>query len=113
MDFILNEAFEDEFIEFSDSTTEEENSEDESDSFVENDVEDGEQEPSFYRSIDNKNERVKFFIQKFETDSEKIDEDYYGDDDQPELFNPEKSEKIEFDSFEKSQDLSAAFKKVF
>ena len=61
MDFILNEAFEDEFIEFSDSTTEEEYSEDESDSFVENDVEDGEQEPSFYRSIDNKNERVKFF----------------------------------------------------
>ena len=122
MDFILNEAFEDEFIEFSDETAEEgktnsEYSENESDSFIENDDdkmfvfhEGGEQESSFYRGIDNKNKRVKFFNQDLETNPENFGEDYFEDDEQPELFNPDNSEEIEFDSFENCQDLSNIFK---
>ena len=83
MDFILNEAFEDKFIWFSDETAEEEYSKNESDSFIENDDdkmflcdEGGEQESSFYRGIDNKNEGVKFFNQDLEANPENFDEDY-------------------------------------
>ena len=117
MDFILNEAFEDEFTEFSDKTTEEEYSENESDSFIENNDDKmfvcdqgGEQEWSFYKGIDNKNERVKFVNQNLAANPEKFDKDYFEDDEQPELFNPENSEENEFDSFENCQDLSSIFK---
>ena len=119
MDFILNEAFEDKFIWFSDETAEEEYSKNESESFIENDDgkmfvcdEGGEQELSFYRGIDNKN-GVKFFNQDLEANPENFDEDYFEDDEQPELFNPENSEETEFDSFENCQDLSNILKTAF
>ena len=65
MDFILNEAIkerEDDFkLVFSDDS-EEEYSEEEDEMFVcdESDDEDGEQDASFYRSLNNKEERSKF-----------------------------------------------------
>ena len=92
MYFILNEAIEedDEFkLVFSDES-EGEFSEEEWLDFI--DDEDGEEqeEPSFYRSVDN-NEAVKFSNQTknpHEVADESEDE-YYGEDDMPELFNPE------------------------
>ena len=76
-------------------------SENESDSFIEDDDdkmfvcnEGGEQELSFCRGIDNKNELVKFFNQDLEANPENFDEDYFEEDEHPELFNPENNEEI-------------------
>ena len=65
MDFILNEAIEereDDFKLVFSNDSEEEYSEEEDKMFVcdESDNKDGEQDASFYRSLNNKEEQVKF-----------------------------------------------------
>ena len=113
MDFILNEASveDDDFNNFSDELSEEEFSEDESDLFIDEEVSDGEQNPSFYRSLENSLERVKFINQETNVDPNDFDGEYFADDNQPELYDPENAENVEFNTFENNQDLSSAFKK--
>ena len=113
MDFILNEAsvVDDDFNNFSDELSEEEFSEDESDLFIDEEVSDGEQNPSFYRSLENSLERVKFINQETNVDPNDFDGEYFADDNQPELYDPENAENVEFNTFENDQDLSSAFKK--
>ena len=77
------------------------------------DDKDGEEqeERSFYRSADN-NEAVKFSNQTknpHEVADESEDE-YYGEDDMPELFDPEHREDVEFDLFDSSHDKSQFLK---
>ena len=113
MDFILNEAsvVDDDFNNFSDELSEEEFSEGESDLFIDEEVSDGEQNPSFYRSLENSLERVKFINQETNVDPSDFDGEYFADDNQPELYDPENAENVEFNTFENDQDLSSAFKK--
>ena len=113
MDFILNEASveDDDFNNFSDELSEEEFSEDESDLFIDEEVSDGEQNPSFYRSLENSLERVKFINQETNVGPNDFDGEYFADDNQPELYDPENAENVEFNTFENDQDLSSAFKK--
>ena len=112
MDFILNEAsVEDaEFNNISDES-DEEYSEDESELFMDEKLSDSEQDRSFYRSHDNNAERATFFNQEKIADPNDFDGEYFGDDNQPELFDPENAEDVEFNTFENDQDLSSAFKK--
>ena len=112
MDFILNEAsVEDaEFNDFSDES-DEEYSEDESELFIDEKLSDSEQDRSFYRSHDNNAERATLFNQEKIADPNDFDGEYFGGDNQPELFDPENAEDVEFNTFENDQDLSTAFKK--
>ena len=75
--------------------------------------EDGEHDASFYRSLNNKEERVKFpnQIRNPEEVVEESDVDYFGEDDMLELFDPENRDEVDFDSFINSLDKSQAFKK--
>ena len=121
MDFILNEATEegDNFkLVFSDESEGEYSEEEES--FVEDEMficksleDDGElQEPSFYRSVDNLARSVKFANQ-ITNPEEVVDEsedEYFGEDDMPELFDPEIRENVEFDEFSSASDKSNVFK---
>ena len=112
MDFIFNEASdEDDFNNFSDESNEEEYSEDESDLFIDEEMSDREQNLSFYRGLENNAERVTFFNQETVVDPNDFDGEYFGDDNQPELFDPENAENVEFNTFENDQDLSLGFKK--
>ena len=112
MDFILNEAIEedDEFkLVFSDDS-EEEFSEEKL-NFIDDDEGEEQEEASFYRSVDN-NEQVKFSNQTRNPD-EVVGEsegEYYGEDDMPELYDPENRKDVEFDSFDNFFDKSTIFK---
>ena len=41
---------------------------------------------------------------------EEIEEDYFGEDNMPELFDPENRDEVEFDSFNNSLDKCRTFK---
>ena len=116
MDFILNETIEedDEFkLVFSDESEGEFSEEEELDFIDDKDGEEQE-EPPFYRSVDN-NEAVKFSIQTrnpHEVADESEDE-YYREDDMAELFDPEDREDAEFDLFDSSPNKSQFFKNSF
>ena len=122
MDFILNEFVqeEDEFLlTFSDnsdgnlSDEEEYNATDEElidDSIIE---EDDQQDASFYRNLDNRDEYMKFSNQTknpIEVVS-KEHTDTFGDDNQPELYNPGDREQVDFDLFDSHTLKSKSFKK--
>ena len=120
--FILNETFEDteDFkLVFSDDSEEEYSEEEEQyndEMFIcgDSDDEDGEQDASFYRSVNIKNEQVNFHMQirnPEEVLNEIKGDEFYREDDMPELFDPENRDEIEFDSFEESSTKSQAFKK--
>ena len=116
MDFILNEAIEedDEFkVVFPDDSGDEEFSEEEEGlNFIDDDEGEVQQEASFYRGIDN-SERVRFSNQT-RNPEEVVDEsedEYYREDDMPELYDPEKREDVEFDLSDKHFDKSQIFKK--
>ena len=117
MDFILNEAIEegeDDFkLVFADDS-EEEYSEKEDEMFVsdESNDEDGEKDASFYRSLNNKEEQVKFVNQTRNPEEavQESDNEYFREDDMPELFDSENREEVEFNSFENSSNKSQAFK---
>lgn len=74
--------------------------------------EEGEQGASSYRSLSNKEERVKFLNQTRNPEevAYEYEEEYFGEDDMPELFNPENREEVEFDSFDNNFDKSQTFK---
>ena len=113
MDFILNEAIEedDEFkLVFSDDS-EEEFSEEKL-NFIDDDEGEEQEEASFYRSVDN-NEWVKFSNQTRNPDEvvDESEDEYYGEDDMPELYDPENRKDVEFDSFDNYFDKSQFFKK--
>ena len=113
MDFILNEGIEedDEFkLVFSDNS-EEEFSEEQELNFIDDDEGEEQEEASFYRSVDN-NECVIFSNQTKNPDDvvKESEDEYYGEDDMPELFDPENREDIEFDSFDNYSDKSQIFK---
>ena len=117
MDFILNEAIkerEDDFKLVFSENSEEEYSEEEDEMFIcdESDDEDGEQDASFYRSLNNKEEHVKFPNQTKNPEEvvQESDDEYFGEDDMPELFDPENRDEVEFNSFDNSSNKSQAFK---
>ena len=113
MDFILNGAIEedDEFkLVFSDDSEEEFSEEEQQLNFIDEGGEQQQEEASFYRSVDN--ERVRFLNQTRNTD-EVIDEsedEYYGEDGMPKLYNPENRKDVEFDSFDNYFNKSMIFK---
>ena len=102
MDFILNEAFEeseDFKLVFSDDVDEEFSEEEEQlGSFVTNeeddmfiDDEEQEEDESFYRNLNNREDYVQFPNQTKNPIEvvEEPEDDYVGEDDMPELFDPE------------------------
>ena len=114
MDFILNEAIDedDEFkLVFSDDSEEGFSEEEQELNFIDGDEGEEQQEASFYRSVDN-NERVKFSNQTRNPDKvvNELKDECYGEDDMPELFDPENREDVEFDSFDNYLDKSQIFK---
>ena len=70
------------------------------------------EEASFYRSADN-NKHVKFSNQTRNLDEiiDELEDEYYGEDDMPELFDPENREDVEFDSFDNYSEKSQIFQK--
>ena len=74
--------------------------------------EDGEQCPSFYRSVNNKEERVKFLNQtrNLKEVVEEFEDDCFGEGNMSELFDLENRDEVEFDSFNNSLDKSRTFK---
>ena len=115
MDFFLNEVIEEdnEFkLVFSDDSEEEFSEEEQELNFIDDDEGEVQEEASFYRNIDN-NEHVKFSNQTRNPDEvvNESEDEYYGEDDMPELFDPENSEDVEFDSFDNYSDKSQVFKK--
>ena len=120
----MNEAIEereDNFkLVFSDDSKEEYSEEEQLDSNNEDEMfvcnesndEDGEQDASFYRSLNNKEEHVKFPNQTKNPEEvvQESDDEYFGEDDMPELFDPENRDEVEFNSFDNSSNKSQAFK---
>ena len=118
MDFILNEAEietgslkfdsdEDEMECDSDPSTEDED-------FLDDDAcyeEHIEQDPSFCRSFDNREEFSNFENQTKNPaeSSKKSEKNYYGEDDLPELFAPEKRKKVNFHSFSNHKERALNF----
>ena len=116
MDFVLNEAIEedDEFkLVFSDDSGDEEFSEEEKElNFIDDDEGEVQQGASFYRSVDN-SEGIRFSNQTRNPEEvvNESEDEYYGEDDMPELYIPEKREEVEFDLFDNHFDKSQIFKK--
>ena len=79
--------------------------------FIDDDEGEEQEEASFYRSVDN-NERVKFSNQTRNLDDvvDESEDEYYSEDDMPELFDPENMEDVEFDSFDNYPGKSQIFK---
>ena len=105
MDFILNEAIEEdnEFkLVFSDDS--------EGELFIDHVVEEEPQDESFYRKVDN--QPLKFLNQTrhFNEVIQDSYQEYFGEDDLPELFDPENREEVEFDFSEKNQSKSSKFR---
>ena len=116
MDFILNEAIKEdnEFnLVFSDDSKGElfeEEDEGEEFNFTDDVVEEEPQDESFYRKVDN--QPLKFLNQtrNFNEVIQDSHQEYFGEDDLPELFDPENREEVEFDFSEKNQSRSSKFK---
>ena len=114
MDFILNEVTEEdnEFkLVFSDDSEGELFEEDEEElDFVDDNAEEEQQDQSFYRKVDS--QPLKFLNQtrNFNEIIQSSHQEYFGEDDLPELFDPENREKVEFDFSEKNQLKSSKFK---
>ena len=116
MDFILNEATEKDnefklvFSDDSEGELFEEEDEGEELNFIGDNIEEESQDVSFYRRVDN--QPLKFLNQKinFNEIIQDSHQEYFGEDDLPELFDPENREEIEFDFSEKNQSKSSKFK---
>lgn len=107
MDFILNEALEDDYkLGFSDEDVnlEEKHSSREGGEVLVYDSEE-EQDASFYRSIDNRFQNQTINSQEMVDLSE--DKDYGEDDYLPELFNPEIRENVLFDNSDSTKSKSS------
>ena len=80
---------------FSDESEGEFSEEEQEFNFIDDDEGEEQEEGSFYRSVDN-NERVKFSNQTRNLDEvvNESEDEYYGEDDMPELFDSEKREDV-------------------
>ena len=115
MDFILNEAIEEDnefklvFTDDSKGELFEKEDEGEELNFIDV-VEEEPQDESFYRKVDN--QPLKFLNQTrhFNEVIQDSYQEYFGEDDLPELFDPENREEVEFDFSEKNQSKSSKFK---
>ena len=115
MDFILNEAIEEDnefklvFTDDSKGELFEKEDEGEELNFIVG-VEEEPQDESFYRKVDN--QPLKFLNQTrhFNEVIQDSYQEYFGEDDLPELFDPENREEVEFDFSEKNQSKSSKFK---
>ena len=112
----MNEGIEedDEFkLVFSDNSGEEFSEEQEL-NFIDDDEGEEQEDASFYRSVDN-NECVIFSNQTKNPDDvvKESEDEYYGEDDMPELFDPEKREDVEFHLFDNYSDKSQIFENSF
>ena len=115
MDFFVNETIEEdnEFkLVFSDDSEEEFSEEEQELDFIDDDEGEVQEEASFCRSVDN-NEHIQFSNQTRNPDEvvDESEDEYSGEDDMPELFDPENREDVEFDSFDNYSDKSPIFKK--
>ena len=118
MGFILNEAEveckEDYKLVFSDDKykTEDASTVEEEDSmFIDNSL-DEEEDRSFYRDLDNRENYLRFPNQTrnpIEVVNEP-EEEYYEEDNMPEIFDPENREEVSFDLFTNDKDKASKFK---
>ena len=118
MGFILNEAEveckEDYKLVFSDDKykTEDASTVEEEDSmFIDNSL-DEEEDRSFYRDLDNRENYLRFPNQTrnpIEVVNEP-EEEYYEEDNMPEIFDPENREEVSFDLFANDKDKASKFK---
>ena len=111
MDFIIDEAeVEDDF--YGSSEDESEQSED---NFSASDIEEEtENDASFYRSFNNREEFCQFKNQiKNPVDETKRSKgEFFGEDDLPEMFSAEEREHVEFHLFQKYKERALDFKKT-
>ena len=72
-----------------------------------------EEDPSFYRTFDNREEFANFENQITDPvkSSERSEKNYYGEVDLPELYAPEYRKKVEFHSFSNDKERALNFKK--
>lgn len=70
------------------------------DDFIEPDCAEDIDSATFYRNFDNNRERFQNQQKNIVEESDRDEEYYYGDDNQPEMFTPEDSENVEFHSFQ-------------
>ena len=113
MNFILNEAIEEDNkfkLVFPDESEGELSEEDEELNFIDDTAEEEQQDQSFYREVDN--QPLKFVNQtrNFNEVIQESHQEYFGEDDLPELFDPENREEVEFDYSERNQSESSTFK---
>ena len=118
MGFILNEAeveckedyklvFSDDKYKTEDATTVEE----EDSMFIDNSL-DEEEDRNFYRDLDNRENYPRFPNQTrnpIEVVNEP-EEEYYEEDNMPEIFDPENREEVSFDLFTNDKDKASKFK---
>ena len=76
--------------------------------------EDIEQDPSFYRTFDNREEFSAFENQTKDPveSSKRSEKNYYGEDDLSELFAPENRKKVNLHSFSNDKEKAINFKKI-
>ena len=117
MDFILNKAMQgdNEFkLVFSDDIEgelfEEEDEGGEELNFIDHVVEEEPQDESFYRKVDNQPFKFLNQTRHFNEVIQDSHQEYFGEDDLPELFDPENREEVEFDYSERNQSESSTFK---
>ena len=113
MDFIIDEAEVKE--DFYSGDFSENESKQSADDFLASDIEEEtENDASFYRSFDNREEFHQFKNQiKNPVDETKRSEgEFYGEDDLPEIFLPKEREHVEFHSFQKDKEKTSDFKKT-
>ena len=119
MDFILNEAIEEDNdfkLVFSDESVGELFEEEgEELNFIDDTIEEEErQDESFYRKVDNQPLFESTFLNQTRNFNEALqneDYEYYSVDDLPELFDPENREEVELDIPEKNESKATNFKK--
>ena len=72
-----------------------------------------EEDPSFYRTFDNREEFANFENQIKDPvkSSERSEKNYYGEVDLPELYAPKYRKKVEFHSFSNDKERALNFKK--
>ena len=113
MDFILNEAIEEdnEFkLVFSDESEGGLSEEDEELNFIDDTAEEEQQDQSFYREVDNQPFKFLNQTRNFNEVIQESHQEYFGEDDLPEMFDPENREEVEFDCSERNQSRSTKFK---
>ena len=121
MDFILNESVQEKdelLLSFPDNSDGDLSDEEEytatNEEFIDDSIieEDDQQDASFYRNLDNRDKYMKFsnqtknpieLVSKEHTDN-------FGDDNQPELYDPEDREQVDFDLFDSDTLKSRNFK---